>query len=83
MQMPVSGREPPIELLRAQGGEHGEQRAPVRPHAAVAIDHLVEDARQRAIARQQRPQIGGRDIVPSVGGVALGCHRSIRPWSDA
>ena len=65
-QMAIGGGEAAADLLRPQRREHGEQRLPMRPHAAVAVHHLVEDAGQRAVARQQR-----LDVVLREGAVAL------------
>ena len=50
-QVAIGGGEAPAELFWTQSREHRQQRLPMGPHAPVAVDHLVEDARQRTIAR--------------------------------
>jgi hypothetical protein len=77
VQVTVGGGEAPIDLLRPQRRKQAEQRLPVRAYAAVAIDHLVEDAGQRTIAREQRLEIVLRDILAFRRAVALGCHPSL------
>ena len=76
--MAIGGGETCAELLRPQRREHRQQRLPMGPHAAVAVHHLVENARQRSIARQQR-----RDIVLRRLAVAPPGHLAIRHESGA
>jgi hypothetical protein len=78
VQVAIGGCEAPVDLLRPQRREHGEERPPMGAHAAVVVHHLVEDAGQRPIAGQER-----RDVVLLGSAVAPGCHRAIRPESDA
>ena len=53
-QIAVGSGEAAIDLVAAQRGEHGEERLPMRAHAPVAIHHLVENARQRPVAGNER-----------------------------
>src|SRR5262249_510359 len=50
-QVAIGSGETPTELFWTQSREHRQQRLPMGPHAAVVVDHLVEDARQGTIAR--------------------------------
>ena len=52
-QIAVGGGEAAIDLVGAERRQHGEERLPVRAHAAVAIHHLVENAGQRPVTRQR------------------------------
>ena len=73
VHMAIGGGETCAELLRPQRREHRQQRLPMGPHAAVAVHHLVENARQRSIARQQRRDIALRRLAVAPPG-----HAAIR-----
>ena len=76
VHMAIGGGETCAELLRPQRREHRQQRLPMGPHAAVAVHHLVENARQRSIARQQRRDIALRRLAVAPPGHAAIRHES-------
>ncbi len=57
-QVAVGGGEAAIDLIAAERGKHAEERLPMRAHPAVAIHHLVENAGERPVARDERLQRG-------------------------
>ena len=77
VHMAIGSSKTRAELFRPQRREHREQPLPMGPHAAVTIHHLVENARQRPIARQHR-----RDLVLRGLAVASTDHAAIRHESD-
>ena len=76
VHMAIGGGETSAELLRPQRREHRQQRLPMGPHPAVAVHHLVENARQRSIARQQRRDIALRRLAVAPPGHAAIRHES-------
>jgi len=61
LQVAIRHREAPVDLLGPERGEHGQERPPVGTDLPLGVDHLVENAGQRPIARQQPLQaIAGR-----------------------
>ena len=56
VQIAIRHRKAPVDLLGAERGQHAQERRPMGPHLPVGIHHLVEDAGERPIARQQARQ---------------------------
>ena len=69
-QVTVARGEPARQFLAPEAGEAGEQLLPMRPHRAVIGHHLVVDARQWPVIRQQ---LGDR-IGLLATGFELGGH---------
>ncbi len=69
-KMTVGRRKSPVDLVRPKRREHLQERPPVLAHPAVMIHHLVEVARQRLIARQERFETA----VSSRGAVEMASH---------
>ena len=85
-QIAVGGGEAAIDLVGAERRQHGEERLPVRAHAAVAIHHLVENAGQRPVTGDELFQACGFGFDTRV---EMGCHglcfrssAADRAWSD-
>ena len=70
-QVTIGGGEAAIDLIGAEGREPAEKRPPVRAHAAVAVHHLVKNARQRPIAGNELFEACAFAID---NGVEVGCH---------
>ena len=52
--MAIGRGKAPVDPGRPERREPGQKRLPVAAYAARPIDHLVEHAGQRAVARQER-----------------------------
>ncbi len=75
-QVAVAGGEPARQFLAPEPGEAGEKLDPMPAHRAVIVHHLVIDARQRTVFRQQLcDRVGTLAALFESGGHAMNTIR--------